>query len=87
MEQGWPLFLPRGFFFYLSFYLFSSPNLSRPRLDACHTSTHGVTLVRIYDACLKHAGCGSLKIQDAKSRQKFAILAPSHNFVGLIFRN
>jgi len=26
---------------------FSSPNLSRRRLDACHTSTHGVALVRI----------------------------------------
>jgi len=31
-----------------SFYLFiSSPNLSRRRLDVCHTSTHGVALVRI----------------------------------------
>ena len=30
-----------------SFYLFSSPNLSGRRLDACHTSTHGVALVRI----------------------------------------
>jgi len=29
------------------FYLFSSPNLSRRRLDVCHTSTHGVALVRI----------------------------------------
>jgi len=29
------------------FYLFlSSPNLSRRRLDVCHTSTHGVALVR-----------------------------------------
>ena len=27
--------------------LFSSPNLSRRRLDVCHTSTHGVALVRI----------------------------------------
>jgi len=26
---------------------FSSPNLSRSRLDVCHTSTHGVALVRI----------------------------------------
>ena len=26
---------------------FSSPNLSRRRLDVCHTSTHGVSLVRI----------------------------------------
>jgi len=32
--------------FLLSFFL-SSPNLSRRRLDVCHTSTHGVALVRI----------------------------------------
>jgi len=30
-----------------SFYLFSSPILSRRRLDVYHTSTHGVALVRI----------------------------------------
>jgi len=43
------IFLPCGFFFYLSFYLsiFSSPNLSRRRLDVCHTSTHGVALVQV----------------------------------------
>ena len=29
------------------FLLFSSPNLSRRRLDVCHTSTHGVAIVRI----------------------------------------
>jgi len=42
------IFLPCGFFF-LSFFLsfFSSPNLSRRRLYVCHTSTHGVALVRI----------------------------------------
>jgi len=34
---------------------FSSPNFSRRRLDVCHTSTHGVALVRIYDAGLKRA--------------------------------
>jgi len=28
-------------------FLFSSPNLSRHGLDVCHTSTHGVALVRI----------------------------------------
>ena len=32
--------------FYLSSF-FSSPNLSRCRLDVCHTSTHGVALVQI----------------------------------------
>jgi len=30
-----------------SFFFYSSPNLSRRRLDVCHTSTHGVALVRI----------------------------------------
>jgi len=34
-------------FFYLSFYIFSSPNLSGRRLDVYHTSTHGVALLRI----------------------------------------
>ena len=33
--------------FVLSSSFFSSPNLSRRRLDVCHTSAHGVALVRI----------------------------------------
>jgi len=42
------IFLPCGFYLLLpSIYLFSSPNLSRRRLDVCHTSAHGVALVRI----------------------------------------
>ena len=52
-------------------------------LDVYHTSTHGVALVRIYNAGLKCAARGSLQIQDAKAD----ILAPSHNFVGLYLRN
>jgi len=52
--------------FFLSF--FPSPNLSRCRLDVYHTSTHGVALVRIQEAGLKRAACGSLKIQDANNR-------------------
>jgi len=56
-------------------------------LDVCHTSTHGVALVRISDACLKPAARGSLKTQDAKKSQKIAIWAPSHNFVGLYLLN
>ena len=70
-----------------SFFFFSSPNLSRRRLDVCHTSTHGVALVRIYDAGLKPAARGWLKTQDAKKSPKIAIWAPSHNFVGLYLRN
>ena len=56
---------------FLSIYLlplFSSPNLSGRRLDVYHTSTHGVALVRIYNAGLKCAACGSLEIQDTKNR-------------------
>ena len=41
--------------FLLSSSFFSSPNLSRRRLDVCHTSTHGVALVQISDAGLKRA--------------------------------
>ena len=67
--------------------LFSWPNLSRRRLDVCHTSTHGVALVRIWDAGLKRAARGSLKIQDAKKSPKIAIWAPSHKFIGLYLRN
>jgi len=66
-----------------SFYLFSSPNLSGQKLDVYHTSTHRVALVPIWDAGLKPAARGSL---DAKDRQKFAICAPSHKFVGLYLR-
>ena len=80
------IFLPCGFFYLLSFF-FCSPNLSIRSLDVCHTCTRGVALVRIYDAGMKRAARGSLKIQDAKNRQKFAILAPSHDFVGLYLRN
>ena len=48
--------------------LFSSPNLSGRTLDVYHTSTHGVALVRIQNACLKCAARDSVKIQDAKNR-------------------
>jgi len=52
-----------------SFFYFSSPNLSRRRLDVYHTSTHGVALVRIYNAGLKRGARGSLEMQDAKNAQ------------------
>jgi len=53
---------------FLSFFFFSSPNLSGQRLDVYHTSAHGVALVRIYNAGLKCTAHGSLQIQDAKNR-------------------
>ena len=40
---------------------FSLPNLSRRRLDVCHTSTHDVALMQISDAGMKPAARGSLK--------------------------
>jgi len=71
------IFLPCGFFFLFVFFL-SSPNLSRRRLDVCHTSTHGVAaLVRISDAGLKRAAHGSLQIQDAKKSPKIALQVAS----------
>jgi len=73
-------------FLLLSFFFSSSPNLSRRRLDVCHTSTHGVALLRISDAGLKRAARGSLEMQDAKKSPKIATWAPSHNFVGLYLR-
>ena len=45
-NRGAIIFLPCSFFPSF-FYLFSSPNLSGRRSDVCHTSTHGVALVRI----------------------------------------
>jgi len=74
-------------FFLSSIFLFSSPNLSGRTLDVYHTSTHGVALVRVYNAGLKCAARGSLEMHDPKNRQKVAIWAPSHNFVGLYLRN
>ena len=75
--------------FFLSFFLsffFSSHNLSGRRVDVYHTSTHGVALVRVECrsemCCTRLAGNAGRK-NDAKT----AILASSHNFVGLNLRN
>ena len=76
----WPM--PCSFFLSI-FFFYSTPNLSGHRLDVYHTSTHGVALVRIYNAGLKCAARGSLQMQDPKKSPKFAIWAPAHNFVGL----
>jgi len=54
------------------FFFFSSPNLSRRTLDVCHTSTHDVASVRIYNVGLKCAAYGSWKIQDTKNCQKIS---------------
>ena len=56
--------MPCDFYLLLSF--FSSPNLSGRRLNVYHTSTHGVALVRIKNACLKCAVRCSLKYRTQK---------------------
>jgi len=71
----------------LSIFFFPSPNLSRRRLDVCHTSTHGVALVRISDAGLKCAARGSLKIQDAKKVANNRYLGTIAQLFGLYLRN
>jgi len=76
-------FLLSSFFFFLL--LFSSPNLSGRRLDVCHTSTHGVALVRIEEAGLKCAARGSLKMQDAKNRQKSPSVHHRTTLSGYVF--
>jgi len=69
------------------FFFFSSLNLSGRTLDVYQTMTHGIALLQILNAGLKRAACGSLEMQDPKNCQKFAIWAPSHNFVRLYLRN
>jgi len=60
----------RWAFAHISSFFFSSPNLSGRTLDVCHTLTHDVALVRIWNAGLKCAAHGSLKIQDTKKVAK-----------------
>ena len=50
------------FILFLLSSFFSSPNLSGRKLDVYHTLAHGVALVRIQNAGLKHAACGSLEM-------------------------
>ena len=77
-----------SFFFF--FFLFSSTNLSSHRLDIYH-STILLHMVWPYanSECRSEMCCMRL-VENAgpkKNRQKLAIWAPSHNFVGLYLRN
>jgi len=69
-------------FLFLSSFFFSSPNLSRCRLDVCHTSTHDVALVQIYDAGLKQVSfLGSVTAQHSSSghQPNFVALNRGHH--------
>jgi len=83
----WPPYVADVDIIFLPSFFFSPPNLSRHRLDVYGTSTHDVASVQILTACLKYAAYGSLEMQDPKNRQKCAIWAPSHNFVGRYLRH
>ena len=68
------------------FFFFCSPNLSRRRLGVCHTSTHGVALVRISDAGLKNVlHTARCKYRTQKSRQKSPSAHRRTNWSGYIF--
>jgi len=74
------IFLP-CYFYLLPFIFFSSPNLSGQRLDVYqyHTSTQ----VRPYCEFRMHVWNVLYAARWKYKTQKIAILAPSHNFVGL----
>ena len=71
------------------FFLFSSPDFSRRRLDVCRTTTHVVALVRIYNAMqvwnVLHAARWKCRMQ--KNRQKNRCLGMHHRTIvsGYIF--
>jgi len=80
------IFLPCGFFFYLSF--FPSHNLGRRRLDVCHTSTQSWCDLSANLRCRSDTWCTRLTENTGrKNSPKIAIWAPSHNSVGLYLRN
>ena len=85
-NRGAIIFLPCDFFLSSIFFClscFSSPNLIGHR---CHTSTHGVALVRIWNAGLKCAARGSLQMQDPlKSREKLPSGQHRTSLSGYIF--
>ena len=67
-------------YFLSSFFFAYSP---RSEIGCPPHKCHDVPLVWIYNACLKCAARGSLKLQDTKITQKINIHAPLHYFVRL----
>jgi len=74
-----------GFLYLLLSSFFSSPNLSRRRLDVCHTS-HTWCGLSANLGCRSETCCTRVTENTGrKNRQKFDICAPSHNLSGCIF--
>ena len=72
----------------LSFFLFSSPFLSRRRLDVYHTSADGVACFIVNLGCRSEMYCRWLDENTRrKNCEKFAIWTPSHKFVELYFQS
>jgi len=88
-RAGHYIFVPRFLLsIYPSLFFFSSPILSRRRLDVYHILPHMMWpycefTMQVWN--MLHAA--RWKIQDLKNRQKLAIYAPSHKVVGLCLRN
>jgi len=73
---------------FLSFFLFSSSNLSGCRLHVCHTFTHNVALVPIFWMHVWNVlHVARWKYRTQKWRKKIATWTPSDNFVGLYLHN
>ena len=69
--------------------LFSSPNLSRFRLDVYHTSTHDVALVRIYIGCRSETCCTRLAENTGRKKSPKKSRSTHHrtNLSGYTFAN
>ena len=81
------IFCPVVSFFFLSFFFLLAYNLSGRKLDVYHTSTHGVALVRIQNACLKRAARGSLKIHFGTIAQHCRAVSSQLRHVSTIGKN
>jgi len=68
--------------FVLSSFFFSSPNLSRRRLDTYFHTWCGLSANL---ECMSEMCCA--RLTDEYRTQKITILSPSHNFVGLYLRS
>jgi len=75
MEYGKLLYSCLVLCFFLRSFSYFSSDLSGRRLDVCHTSTHGVALVRMKNVGLKRAACGLWEISGAKSLTAVAVVA------------
>jgi len=79
------IFSSCGFFFFLSSFFLASSQRSQ---SGCLPYFHTWCGLSANFKCRSEVCCTRLaEIEDAKNRQKFAICAPSHNFVGPYLRN